>query len=83
MNISEMSYKEKLVFYATAKRASVGTISQIVDGDFRKFFVGKLNGRIVSRHPDNEYRFETAKEALEAARSFRGNCQNQLNRITP
>ena len=82
MKAEEMSYHEKLVFYATAKRASVGTLSQIVDGDFKKFFVGKLNGKIVSRYPDNEYRFDTPREALEAARSFRNHAQKELNAMS-
>ena len=66
----KMSKEEKIRFYATAPRATVGTISQIVDRDFRTYFVGKLRGRIVSG-ADGEYRHSTKEAALECARWFR------------
>lgn len=73
-----MTYEEKLEYYATAKRITVGTISQLIDGKFKKFFVGKLHGKIVSRVGDDQYKFEKVGEALACARGFRDHCKELL-----
>lgn len=69
--LKDMTYNERVLFYAQAPRATVGTITQIVDGDFKKFFVGKLRGRIVSRIGDDQYKFESELEAKSCAIGFR------------
>lgn len=68
-----MTKKEKIKLYASAPRAYAGTISQIVDGDFVTYWVGKLRGRIVSL-AGGEYKFGTKNEAIDCARRFRMKC---------
>ena len=46
--LENMTYHEKLVFYANAPRLSIGTIGNIENGNFVNYFVGKLRGKIVS-----------------------------------
>lgn len=69
--VNEMSRDERIIHWATAPRATVGTIGKLIDRDIRTYFVGKLRGKIVSRIGDGEYKFNTAKEAMDCARSFR------------
>ena len=76
--VADMNFGERVQFYAEAKRATVGTITQIVDGDFKKFFVGKLRGRIVSRIGDGQYKFGTKAEAKSCAIGFRDHSRNLL-----
>ncbi len=75
-----MTKEEKLQFYATAPRAYAGTISQIVDGDFRTYWVGKLRGKIVST-VGNEYKFDTKEEAINCARNFRNICRREAKEL--
>ena len=70
-----MTYEEKLVFYATAKRATVGTIHQLVDRDFKRYFVGKLRGKIVSRIGDGQFKFDNPADAIDCAKGFRDNSR--------
>lgn len=73
-NSENMNNSEKLLFYALAKRATTGVISQIVGGRIVDYFVGKLNGKIVSDEND-EYKFYTKDYALKCARDFRARCK--------
>lgn len=75
-----MTYHEKLVFYATAKRARVGTIGKIEDGNFVDYFVGKLRGKIVSKD-DRTYKFVSKTDALNCARDFRKNCRTDAVKL--
>lgn len=68
--LDNLSYNEKVLYFAGAKRATVGTISQIVDRNIVSFFVGKLRGMIVSTS-DGQYKFTTKEEAISCAREFR------------
>lgn len=77
-NISDMTFGERLQHYATAKRITVGTIHQIINGEFKRFYVGKLRGRIVSRPGDNQYKFESEEEAYLAASAFRQDAKKLL-----
>lgn len=70
----EMTKEQKIQHYATAKRATAGKITQIVNRKFKSFWVGKLRGTIVS-HSDGNYRFNDRQAALECARGVRGRCR--------
>lgn len=69
--LKDLTYNDRVRFFAFAPRVTVGTITQIVDGDFKKFFVGKLRGRIVSRIGDDQYKFDSEAEARACAIGFR------------
>ncbi|WP_375123556.1 hypothetical protein [Pseudomonas sp. LW8] len=47
----ELTYDQKLVDYATAPKASAGTICQIENGDFVKHWCGKLRGKFIQVGP--------------------------------
>jgi len=70
--------EEKIKHYATAKRATAGTISQLIDGNFKTYWVGKLRGMVVS-YAGKNYKFDTKEKALECARSFRQSCIDEAN----
>lgn len=75
-----MTKNEKIKHYATAPRVYAGTITQIVDGNFRKFWVGKLRGNIVSM-AGGEYKFDTKPEAIECAREFKNACIRDAEKL--
>ncbi|WP_019584423.1 hypothetical protein [Thioalkalivibrio sp. ALE16] len=66
--------ESKLMHYATAPRAYAGTISVIEDGDFRRYWVPKLRGKIVCLDR-NRFKFDRKESALEEARAFRENAR--------
>lgn len=68
--LDRLAYKEKVLFFANAKRATVGQIGQIIDGDIVNFHVGKLRGMIVTRS-DGQFKFDNKAEALACAKDFR------------
>lgn len=74
MQIAEkkMTQKEKLVFYATAKRATALRISQIVDGKSEDHWIGRLNGRFVGYR--SRYKFPDKESAIQCARNIRQSC---------
>ena len=76
--VSDMTFGERLAYYATAKRITVGTIHQFIDGNFTRFFVGKLRGRIVSRPEDGQYKFADKESAYLAADAFRADAKKLL-----
>lgn len=76
--VADMNLGERLQYYATAKRVTVGTIHQLIDGDFKRFYVGKLRGRIVSRIGDGQYKFDTAEDAKLCAIGFRDHSKKLL-----
>lgn len=73
--MKKKTFKQKVLYYATAPRATIGQISQIVNGDIVDFFVGKLRGIIVST-PDSRYKFGTPEEAKVCAITFRVNARS-------
>jgi hypothetical protein len=66
------SYNERLLYYATAKRATAAQITQVIDGDFHTSWAGKLRGGFVSL--GDEFRKPTKAEALDVARRYRKAC---------
>lgn len=72
-------YKEKLLHYATAKRATAGQITNIVDGDFVTMWAGKLNGVFVKL--DDEFKKDTKEEALDVARRYRKHCIDEAVKL--
>lgn len=68
-----MTRNENIVFYATAKRASAGEIHQIVDGCFKRFWIGRLRGMFVGP-TGGKWKFDTREEAVDCARRFRQGC---------
>lgn len=65
-----MNKAEKIVHYATAPRATAGTITQIQGGRLVSSWGGKLRGMIVS-DADGNYKHPTREAAIECARNFR------------
>lgn len=79
MNLDAMTQQERAECWATAKRATAGTITQREQGNFRTYWVGRLRGMNITR-PDGVWKFDTKEEALEAARQFR---EFARSKITP
>lgn len=71
----ELTYDQKLVFYATAKKATAAIISQIENGDFVNYWCGKLRGKFVQVGPD--WKAATKQQAIESARLFREQCRTE------
>jgi len=71
----ELTYDQKLVFYATAKKATAGIISQIENGDFVNYWCGKLRGKFVQVGTD--WKAATKQQAIESARLFREQCRTE------
>jgi len=69
--LKDLTYNDRVLFFARARRTTVGTITQIIDGNFKNFFVGKLRGLIVSRIGDDQYKFDSKAEAKACAIGFR------------
>jgi len=69
----ELSYDQKLVDYATAPKASAGTICQIENGDFVKHWCGKLRGRFIQ--VGTTWKAASKQQAIENAREFREQCR--------
>lgn len=65
----ELTYDQKLVDYATATKASAGTIYQIENGDFVKHWCEKLRGNFIQVGPT--WKAATKQQAIEKAREFR------------
>jgi len=64
MNIlSSMTYDEKLKWFASADRVTIGTITQVFEKDLKRFYVAKIRGIIVS---DGENYRHTTKKAARA-----------------
>ena len=63
----------KIKHYATAKRATARTITQIENGNFVTSWVGKLRGMIISAE-DGTYKHQTKEAALACATEFRERC---------
>jgi len=61
-----------LIYYATAPRATAGTITQYVDGDFVTYWAGRLRGVFVKS--GDQFKFDNKQEALALARRFRQEC---------
>lgn len=78
VKVNEMTFGERLAYYASAKRITVGTIHQLIDGEFKRFYVGKLRGRIVSRIGDGQYKFEDRESAYLCASGFRDHSKGLL-----
>lgn len=72
-----MSYEEKLIYYATAPRATAGKITQIVKGELVDFYLGRLRGNFVRMGDGELSKFKTKEEALKLARKFRQSCLDE------
>lgn len=75
--LDAMTQHERAEYWATAKRATAGTIGQLEHKNFRTYWVGKLRGMIVTR-PDGTWKFDTKPEAIDAARQFRDMARNKI-----
>lgn len=73
------SYDEKLIHYATAPRATAGTITQLVDGDFVTQWAGRLRGVFVKM--GDEFRFDKKADALALARRYRQSCRDEAVKL--
>lgn len=71
------TYNEKLVYYATAPRATAGKLTQYVDGDFVTYWAGRLRGVFVKI--GDEFKFDNKEDALEFARRYRQECIEEAN----
>ena len=69
------SYDERLIYYATAPRATAAEVSQIIDGNFVCGWAGKLRGKLVKL--GDEFRFSTKEEAIDLARRYRQACREE------
>ena len=69
-----MTRQEKLIWYATAPRASAAQFFNAVDGDLVVRWVPKLRGRIVCLDSKN-FKFLSRAEAVNEARAFREACR--------
>ncbi|MGJ8680482.1 hypothetical protein [Paraglaciecola sp.] len=69
------TYEEKLIHYATAPRASAGKITQIVNGAFVDYWVGKLRGKFVKI--GDEFKFNNKQDAINLARRYREDCKQE------
>lgn len=67
------TYEEKLLWYATAPRASTKVLHSIVDKEIVEGYGGTLRGHIVSLQGE-PYRKPTRSAALDLARRFRQSC---------
>ena len=65
-------YNKRLLHYATAKRATAGQITNIVDGEFTTKWAGKLHGKFVKL--GDEFKKDTKSQALDVARRYRQSC---------
>jgi len=64
-----MTKEQKLEYMATARRVTVGTITQMIDTTpgraiFKKSYVPKIRGLFVGKH--NDYKFDTVTQAHAA-----------------
>ncbi|KQM46408.1 hypothetical protein ASE80_16760 [Pseudomonas sp. Leaf15] len=73
--MSELTYEQKLVDYATAPKATAGIISQIENGHFVNHWCGKLRGEFVQT--GLTWKASTKQQALESARLFRQQCWDE------
>ena len=69
-------YHVKLVYYATAPRATAAEITSFVGGDFVTMWAGKLRGKFVKL--GEEFKFEKKEDALDLARRYRKSCLEEL-----
>lgn len=79
-NINELAYEDKVLFFAMAKRATVGQIGQIVDGNIVNFYVGKLRGMIVTG-TDGQYKFGQREDAMACAKEFRSMAREKATEM--
>lgn len=73
MNSKPETYQEKLLWYATAPRATSGALHSIEGNEIRKRYGGKLRGKFVSLSGE-EFRKSTREDAVDLARRFRQIC---------
>lgn len=69
--------EQKLRFYATAPKASARKIHQIVDGDFKSFWLATLRGKAVTL-VGGQHKLNSREQAVEHARQFREACRKDL-----
>lgn len=71
-----MNYKEKLKFYAGARRADAVKLHRVVDGNFVPYWVGTLRGKLVTI--DSTIKHHDRESAVNDARAFRESCRQEL-----
>lgn len=69
--IEAMSHEEKVAYFSTAKRVTVGTVSQVVKNSegrnvFRTWYVAKIRGVVVGNK--GEWKHESPEAALNYGR---------------
>ena len=69
--------EQKLRFYATAPRVGARKIHQIVDGDFKPFWLATLRGKAVTL-VGGKHKLNSREQAIEHARQFREACRKDL-----
>lgn len=67
------TYEEKLLWYATAPRASVKPLCTVINRNLVEGYGGTLRGHIVSLKGEH-YNKPTRDQALDLARRFRQSC---------
>ena len=70
------TYKEKLIWYATAPRATAGKLTQYENGNFVTYWAGKLRGTFVMI--GGEFKFNNKLDAINLARRYRESCAEEL-----
>jgi hypothetical protein len=72
--------EDRIKLFATAPKASAGTITQIEDGKMRTYWLGKLRGKFVA-DIGGRYKFDSRAEAVECARQFREHAKSEAARL--
>lgn len=73
-----MTYDEKLIHYATAKRVTAGKITQLSEGEFVTFWAGRVRGKFVKN--GDHFKFNDKESALNFARKWRDDCIEEANK---
>lgn len=79
--MNRQAHIEKLRFYAETPRASARKIHQIVEGDFKAFWLAQLRGKAVALK-QGQHKFEQRDEAVQHAKDFRESCRRELAMLT-
>lgn len=69
------TYHERLVYFATAPRATAKRLAKITDDHIVHYWSGRLRGIFVK--PKEGFEYATKEDALNAARLFRQRCRDE------
>jgi len=70
-----MTYEERTKWFAGGN-VTIGTLSQVVEGELKSFFVGKVRGTIIPH--GGKFMFDTEAEARSVAVAFRDKCRLEV-----